>query len=278
MGHKRSCCCTAGIGYQHRSLHFHKVLGCQELTDLPDDPGTLHKYIAGIQIHCQIHITLTIAGIRISQTVELLRQDLQGFGQQRHLGRMNRDLTGHGAEHIAFHTVDITDIALLKVRICIIAQRILGNIHLNIAVAVSEIGKGSLTHHALKHHTACYRHVDRRCIQHGASRFISRLLRCAVSRDRIIVGAFCRLRQYFQFHIILQDLFFMCLIKTDRFIGMMRLIVLCDHKRILACFLQGRQFLTAHLPKLVYILLLRFVLFVLYLFSHGSSPVYYFNL
>ena len=73
---KRSCCCTTCVGNQHRCFHFHEISACEEITDLLDDLGALDENFLAVLIHDQIHISLTIAGIRICQSVELLRQNL----------------------------------------------------------------------------------------------------------------------------------------------------------------------------------------------------------
>ena len=76
MGLERSCCRTAGIGYQHGGLYFQEALSVQITTDGADDLRTLYESILNILIHDQVGITLTITDIGIGQAMELLRQDL----------------------------------------------------------------------------------------------------------------------------------------------------------------------------------------------------------
>ena len=73
---KRSCSCTACVGNQHWCLHFHEVTSCKEITDFLKDLGTFDEYLLAVLVHDKIHISLTITGICICQSVEFLRKDL----------------------------------------------------------------------------------------------------------------------------------------------------------------------------------------------------------
>ena len=76
VGLERSCCRTAGIGYQHGGLYLQEALSVQITADGTDNSGTLYESILNVLIHDQVGITLTITDIGIGQAVELLRQDL----------------------------------------------------------------------------------------------------------------------------------------------------------------------------------------------------------
>ena len=73
---KRSCSCTACVGNQHWCFHFHEVTSCKEITDFLKDLGTFDEYLLTVLVHDKIHISLTITGICICQSVEFLRKDL----------------------------------------------------------------------------------------------------------------------------------------------------------------------------------------------------------
>jgi len=73
---KRSCRRTARIRHEHRGLNLHEALSVQIASDRADNLGTLHKCVLHILIHDEIDISLTISGIGIRQSVELLRQNL----------------------------------------------------------------------------------------------------------------------------------------------------------------------------------------------------------
>ena len=77
MGLKRTRGGSSCIGYQHGGLNLHEIAAIQEIADLLDDLGSLDKGILDLRVHDQVHISLPIAGIRIRQAVEFLRQGLQ---------------------------------------------------------------------------------------------------------------------------------------------------------------------------------------------------------
>ena len=79
MCFKRTCCGSAGVCDQHRSLYFHKVTRIQEFADLADDFGALNESLFYLRIHDQVHITLTITQVGIGQTVEFFRKHLKTF-------------------------------------------------------------------------------------------------------------------------------------------------------------------------------------------------------
>ena len=74
---ERSCSCSSGILYKHRSLYFHKAFISKIFTDCSKDLGTFNKGILYFRVHDQIHISLTITSICVCQSMELLRKDLQ---------------------------------------------------------------------------------------------------------------------------------------------------------------------------------------------------------
>ena len=123
-----ACCRTAGIGHQHGSFHFHKALAVQVFPDGADDFGPFDKGILYLRIHDQIHISLTVAQIRIGQTVILFRKDLQAFGQQRHFGGVDGDFSCLGLKHFAPDADDIADIHLFEILIGLFADAVSGHI------------------------------------------------------------------------------------------------------------------------------------------------------
>ena len=151
---ERSCRSTAGIGYQHRCLHLDKVASVKEIADLLDDLGALDKGLFNLRIHDQIHVTLTIAGICICQTVEFLRKGLQTLGQQSDLLYMNRSLSCLCLEYLTFNTDDITDIIFLKICIRFLTYSISGHVALDAARKILNITEGRFTHDAFEHHTS----------------------------------------------------------------------------------------------------------------------------
>ena len=79
MGLKGTRRGAAGIGHQHRSLHLQEALAIQITPDAGYHFGTLEKGILDLAVHNQIHVSLAVAEIRVGQTVELFRKDLQAL-------------------------------------------------------------------------------------------------------------------------------------------------------------------------------------------------------
>ena len=154
MRDERSCRGAARVFDEHRRLDFHEVAAGKKCTDLLNDSGSHLEGLANIFIHNEIDISLTIAGICICQSVELLRKGFQRFGQQCQFLDMHRDFSGLCTERKTLHTDDVTDIQLFKAGISIIAQVVAADINLNPSVAVLQVGKRSFTHYTLEHHTA----------------------------------------------------------------------------------------------------------------------------
>ena len=155
MSDKRTSRCSSGIVYQHRSLDLHKAPAVQEIPDLSDNLGSLDKRLFYILIHNQVDISLAVADICVDQTMELLRERLQRFGQQCHLLRMNRDFPRLRLKYIALHADDIADIHALEFFIGFISQRISLHITLNGTQFILNMTEGSFSHDTLAHDAAC---------------------------------------------------------------------------------------------------------------------------
>ena len=116
-----------------------------------DKLGAGFEGLTGFGIHNQIHITLTVPGLPVSQAVELFGQGLERLAQQHDLLGMDGDLAGLGLEHISLNTHDVTDIELFEILILFLAYEITGNIALDRALQILHVAEGSLAHNALGH-------------------------------------------------------------------------------------------------------------------------------
>ena len=155
---KRPCGRAAGVRHQHRRLHLHKALSVQISADRADHLRTFYKCLPRFLVHDQIHIPLAVARVGIGQAVELLRKNLQAFGEQRELGRVNGDLAGLGLKDRPLHSEDIADIIFFKILIGLLADTVPRHIDLDAPFQILHIAEGRLAHDALKHHTACDGH------------------------------------------------------------------------------------------------------------------------
>ena len=217
MCFKGTCSRPARIGYKHRCLHLHESLCIQETTDGGNDLRPLYKGILYLRVHDEVYISLAITDVGIRQAVEFLRKHLEALGQQGNLLCMNGDLAGLCPEYISLNAHDIADVHPLKGLICILSQLIPGHVQLDIPLKILQISEGCLTHDTLGHETSCDGDVHPLCLRD--------LRRCF---------ALCRLRP-------------LCLKFRLSLSGMAGHVILCDHKRILSCFLQFGQLLAANL-------------------------------
>ena len=145
---------AAGVLHQHRRLHLHESLSVQIPANRADDPGTFDKGLLYLRVHDQIHVSLTIAGVRIRQAVILLRQNLQTLGEQRHFLRVNGDFSGFGRENGAADTENIAHIIFLKILVGILSHIVPRHIALNASGKILNITEGSFSHDTLEHHTS----------------------------------------------------------------------------------------------------------------------------
>ena len=153
---KRPCRRTAGIGDKHRRLHFHKSLFVQVSSYAADYLGAFDKRVPDVLIHDQIHIPLAVTGIRISQSVKLLRQNLKAFGKQCDRRCMNGNFTGLRFKYFSGDPKNIAHVIFFKILIRIFPNTVPCYINLNIAFQIQKIAKGRFSHHTLKHHAARY--------------------------------------------------------------------------------------------------------------------------
>ena len=154
MGLKGSCGSSSGIGHQHGSLHLHKALASQVFTDGGQDPGTLDEGILYILVHDQVHISLAVTDIRIGQSMELLRKDLETLGKQGHGMGMDRDLAHLCSKYKALDPYDIANIHFLEILICVLTQVIPAYVALDVSLQVLDVAEGGFSHHTLAHHTS----------------------------------------------------------------------------------------------------------------------------
>ena len=175
---------------------------------------------------------------------------------------MNGDLTGHGPEYISLDSEDIAYIGLLEIRICFFSECILGSVNLNSSLKILDICKGSLAHYSLEKHSSGNGYIDGRCIKELAALVVSFLLSLTVCGDCLIISTLCRLYEL-GLNIVLKDLFFMCLVKTDNLIGVMGLLILGDNKGISSCRLKIGKLLSSDLEELSYVFLRRILLILL---------------
>ena len=155
MCFERSCCCTAGIGYQHRCFNFQESLSVQILTYCTDDPGTFDKGFFYVCVHDQIDITLTITDVGIGQTMKFFRKNLKTLGKQSYLGCMNGNFAGLCFKYFTFQTYDISDVHFFESFVFFLTDAVSCHIRLDIALQILDIAERCFSHYSLGHHTSC---------------------------------------------------------------------------------------------------------------------------
>ena len=150
---ERSCCCTACIGYEHRSLDFHEALSIQITTDAADDFRTFDECIFYIRVHDQVYISLTVTGICIGQSVEFFRKHLETLAQQRYFCRMNGDFSGLCLKYFAFDADDITHVVFFEIFVRLFANAVSCHIGLDASLQILNVAERSFSHDTFEHHT-----------------------------------------------------------------------------------------------------------------------------
>src|SRR6185437_7561590 len=74
MRHERTCRRAACDRLHHRRLNFEEIESVEEITQIPDYPGSCAKDVAARFVDDQIDITLAIAHLDIGESVPLVRQ------------------------------------------------------------------------------------------------------------------------------------------------------------------------------------------------------------
>ena len=144
-------------GGQDGGVDLQEALLVQVSADLLQDLAALDEGVFDLGVDDEVNIALTIAGLAVGQTVELLGQGQQALGEQRQLGDADGDLAHFGAEHFALDTDDIADVQLFEGGVRLIAQQVTLDEDLDIALLVTQVGKAGLAHDAFGHHAASQR-------------------------------------------------------------------------------------------------------------------------
>ena len=162
MGDERFGIGTAGDRMEHRSFHFHEVMFHHEFTSFGDRLGTDHEGAACAFVHDQIDIALTIAGFRIGEAVELIRQRTNVLGQQTEVLDADGKFAGLGEEQRAGCADDIADVDhLLEEVVSFIAHFSLGDKKLDVIGAVFDGQEAGFAHDAFEHDAAGNSNFDR---------------------------------------------------------------------------------------------------------------------
>ena len=145
---------TAGDGVQHGGLHLHVAPAIQEGPQVAHELAADLKVLADLRVHDEVHIAPAIAQLLVLQAVELLRQGVQGLGQQGHVLAAHAHLAPLGAEDLALHADDVADVILLKGIVLGLVHLVLPGVELDAAGLVLHVAEAHLAHAALGHQAA----------------------------------------------------------------------------------------------------------------------------
>ena len=186
------------------SLNLQAAVLIEILTHSSDNLRTLCKHIAHLRINHQINITLTIAYLRIGQSIELLTilllNDWEWADRLRQYGKlttMYRQLACIGAECKTLNTDKVANIEqLLKYGVieCWVALRtdvVTTDIYLNTTCVVLQLEERCATHNTAAHNTTgdgyClelrWLCIELRCNLRSISRHIKLLGRIRVNAE-----------------------------------------------------------------------------------------------
>ena len=101
-------------GLQDGGLDLHVAVGLHKATEGGEDLRALAEGLANIVVSNEVDVTLTITGLLVGETVELLGQRANGLGEQGRALRGDGKLAALGAHDHAGHAQDIAKVEGLK--------------------------------------------------------------------------------------------------------------------------------------------------------------------
>ena len=145
---------ATGNRLHHRCLDFEKIALKKILTHRLNGLRSPQKNLSHIGIHDQVDIALTIALLRIFETVKFFRQGTNRFAKQDEHLDQKRPFSGFGLEQGAGEPDDIADIQLFEEIVGQVADLVFANIRLHLAGVVSEAHESGLSKAVDGHHAS----------------------------------------------------------------------------------------------------------------------------
>ena len=145
VGNERLGRGTTLDGLQDGGLDLHVAVGLHKATEGGENLRTLTEGLANVVVGDQVDIALTIAGLLVGKTVELLGQRTNGLGKQGRALRGNGKLAALGAHDHAGHAQDIAQVEGL--------ERIPGSL-VHVVDAAEQLNLGSRIAHDDEHDLA----------------------------------------------------------------------------------------------------------------------------
>ena len=127
--------------------------------------AALEKHFADLGIHHQIDVTLPVAQLNIGQSVPLLRQRQQVFGEERDFFHMHGEFAGAGAKQISADSDVIAQVEELVKLESLFADRIFLDVDLQPLSILLQVREAGLSHQADGHDAPGDAHVHSRSLQ-----------------------------------------------------------------------------------------------------------------
>ena len=154
-------------GLEDGRLHLQEASGVQEGPHQAQDAGALLEKLPRLRVHDQVEVPLAAHRLGVLQPVVLLRQRLDGLGEQRKAFDGDGQLAGPGIEQRTLHTHRVPAVHELLEELEV-PGLVGGQVYLDAGVLVLQVGEGSLAHAADGHQPA--RQADAGAVALGARR------------------------------------------------------------------------------------------------------------
>ena len=139
---------------QHGGIDLEVAVIVHEFADGLDDLRALDEGIAHFGVDDHVEVALAVAGVHVLEAVELLRQGMQAFGEQRDLLRVDADLAHLRAENDALDAHDVAQVKVLELFVGFLADVVAADVDLDLPIAIEHMGETGLAHHTARHHAA----------------------------------------------------------------------------------------------------------------------------
>ena len=158
VGYKRPGGSTAGNGVQHRRFDLDISPAVHKVPHMLDELRPDEEVFLHIRVHHQVHIALAVAELLVLEAVEFLRQGQQGLGEQGDVLGPDAHLPPLGAENLAVHAHDVSNVKFLELLVNRLVHLVLAGVQLDAAVLVLQITEADLAHAPLAHEAPRHLH------------------------------------------------------------------------------------------------------------------------
>jgi hypothetical protein len=140
---KRPGHCATVDGLQDGRLHLQETALIKEAAHGRDDASASGENAADILIDDQIHVTLPVTRLHISQAVPFLWQRLEGLGQHMEMLNLDGHLSSARTKETSFNANKVANVKVpLEELVLLLTEDILTQVYLDLTAAVLDVGEG----------------------------------------------------------------------------------------------------------------------------------------